>query len=134
MDLRPMSLGHESGEPHSGAPCQNHGRLARGFVHHSQVAPEHAAAEARPQRLGTGFLGGIALGIGRGTLSPSVRLAALDLSENSIRKPLAIALERLLDPPYINHVIAKANDHLRPRLPGFTAGRAASAGGRLLAG
>src|SRR5262249_9719436 len=128
-DVGPVTPGNKSGEPLTGAPPQHHRRLAPRFVPQPQAAPEHASAVTRPPDPWTGFRRGIAFGIGRGTLGSSVRLAALDLSEDAIREPFAVACKRLLDPPDIDHVIAEANDHLRPRLPGFTAGRAASSGG-----
>src|SRR4029079_2847442 len=132
--LRPMAFGNEARQPLAGSPREDHGRLARRLIHHPQVAPEHTPAEAGSQSFGTRFLRGIALGVGRGPLGPSVRLAALGLGEDAIGETFAIALERLLDPPDVDHVIAETNDHLRPRLPGFTAGTAASSGGSLSAG
>ena len=86
--------------------------------------------KAGAERLGAGFLGGKALGVGGGALGPAVGFAALDLGEDPLGEALAVALERLLDPPDVDHVVAEADDHLSPRLPGFTAGKAASSGGR----
>ena len=55
------------------------------------------------------------------------------IGEDPLDEALAIGPEGLLDPPDVDHVIADADDHLRPRLPGLMAGVAASSGGSLSA-
>ena len=40
----------------------------RGQIDDAHVAPEHAVAQARAERLGAGLLGGEALGVGGGAL------------------------------------------------------------------
>ena len=74
--------------------------------------------------------GGKALGIGGRPLGPPVRLLLLGVRENARNESRALAFQRLLDAPYVHHVIAKADDHLLMlRLPGLIAGIAANSGG-----
>src|SRR5689334_6660798 len=111
MDMRLVPLGNKGRQPLSRPPGQHHGRLAGRLVHDAQITPEDASAEAGSERLGAGLLGGIAFGIGGGARRPTVGFAALDLGEDPAGETLAIALERLLDPPDVDHVIAETNDH-----------------------
>ena len=66
----------DRGEPRGGAAGQTHRRLARGQIDDAHVAPEHAVAQARAQRLGAGLLGGEALGVGGGALGAALERAA----------------------------------------------------------
>ena len=71
----------------------------------------HAGAE----RLGTGLLGGEALGIGRHQrarrLGAALGLGALDVGEDTGQKALAMAFHDLLDPADVDQVGADADDH-----------------------
>ena len=53
------------GEAGRGGAGQRHGRLARGKVDHTHVAPGDTLADAGAERLGAGLLGSEALGVGR---------------------------------------------------------------------
>src|SRR5690606_6463453 len=70
MDDSRVAIGNEGIEPFGSPARKLHGRLAAGQVNNTHVAPEHAARKPRPERLGAGFLGGEALGIGRSPLRP----------------------------------------------------------------
>ena len=98
-------LGRASGEPH--------GRLAGGQIDHSHVAPEHSAAQSRPQRLGAGFLGGKPLGVGGGAPGPRFRPALFGLGEAAIDESPAEAFDRPLDSPYVAEIAADPDDHRR---------------------
>ena len=133
VDAGLVACRHKAVELRPGAPRQHHGGLAGGFVHHAHVLPEHAAAETGAERLGTGLLGGEALGIGGGALGALLGFADLDIGEDAVDEARPETGEGFLDAPDVDHVIADADDHLRPRLPGLMAGMAASSGGSLSA-
>src|SRR5690242_2583188 len=96
-------------------------RLAGGQIEHTQIGEEHAAPEAGTQRLGGGFLGRKALGIGRrlDPLGTAAGLGAFSDSEHSIQEPLAMAGDRRLDAADVADIRAKTEDHPRstPRIP-----------------
>ncbi|MNL19467.1 hypothetical protein D3C87_1406670 [compost metagenome] len=127
-----VTLGHKARQGTGRPVGQLHGRLARGQVHHAHVAPVHAPAEAGAQRLGTGLLCGKTLGIGGCTLCTTIRFFLLDRREAALHEAVAETFERFFDAVDLNEVGTEADDHLTPwmpRLPGFTAGMAASSGG-----
>ena len=70
------------------------------------------------QRLvGEGFFRGEPLGVGASDgEGPPPRLGAFLLGENAVLEPLAIAVERVLDPLDIAQVGAEADDHIRPNI------------------
>src|SRR5580698_924134 len=98
------------GQPLGGAPGERHGRRARAQVHHPHITPEHAAAQAGAQRLGAGLLGGEALGVAARPVGLALGASPLDLGEDAAGKPLAEALERLLDAADVREIGPQAND------------------------
>ena len=64
MDHGPVALRRHGLQALQRPAGQAHGRPAAGQVDHLHVAPEHAPAQAGPERLGAGLLGGEAPGIG----------------------------------------------------------------------
>ena len=104
----------DGGEPRRRAAGQPHRRLAAGQIDDAHVAPEHAAAQPRAQRLGAGLLGGEALGVGGGAPGAPLRAAPLDVGEAARDEALAEALERLLDAADVAEVAADADDHRLP--------------------
>ena len=70
-----------------------------------------ATWDAGAERLGAGFLGREAFGVGGGPLLPAVSSAALDIGEDTLREAVAEFRQRLLDAPDITHVLADADDH-----------------------
>src|SRR5690606_29128729 len=96
------------------AAGQLHGRLARRQVHDAYVAPENSARQTGPERLGAGFLGSKALGIGGRALLATVGLGALYIGEDAFDEALRVTLERRLDAPNVDQVAANADNHRFP--------------------
>ena len=78
-------------EAPEGAAGEGQHRFARRQVVDTHVAPENAAAESRAQRLGTGFLGRIALGILRRGVEAAVGTGALGFGVYAGQETLAEA-------------------------------------------
>ena len=95
----------------SGAPVQHYRRPPRRLVDHAHVAPVGALAKTGAQRLGAGFLGGEALGIGGRALGASLRFALLNLGEHALNEALTEAFEGLLDAADVDDVVADAENH-----------------------
>ena len=101
-----QSYQRPAGEPH--------GRLPRRQVDDAEVAQEDAVAEARPQRLGAGLLGGEALGIGGGAICATLGESAFGLGEDAMDEAIAMALDGALDPADVDKIGADAEDHAGP--------------------
>ena len=91
---------------------------------------ELVAAKPDPRHLGR-FYAIVSLG---GALGSAVGFLALDLGKTALGEALPIFVEDALDARDVAQIIAEADDHARPRLPGLTAGMAASSGGSASAG
>src|SRR4051812_27642084 len=109
-----VPLGHKSFQNSSRTVGQTHGRLAGWQIHDAHVAPVHTKGNSRAEGLGTGLLGGKALGIGGSPLRSPVRLLPLDLSKAALGKALAIPRQCLFDTTDLAKVIAEPDDHRFP--------------------
>src|SRR5688572_8518314 len=85
-------------------------RLAGGKVRDPDAVPVRRVADAGAQGLGEGLLGGEALGQVGGGLAVAVEALQLGLAQDAAREALAEALQRLLDAPDLDHVVADAVD------------------------
>ena len=112
-----MPAGVSSASRVAAAPVSASVGWPEGRLVHPQVGQEHAAAEAGAQRLGTGLLGGEALGVGAGPVGPRAPLgpAPLVLREHALQEAVAEPLQRALDPADVADVGADAEDHPRAR-------------------
>src|ERR1051325_2589666 len=111
VDLRGHACGRDlldAGERAAGARDRG---LVAAHVDHAHVAPDHAAAQARAERLGAGLLGGEALGVARRPRGAALRALLLDLRKDALDEAVAEALERLLDAPDVAEIVADAQDH-----------------------
>ena len=96
----------------SSPAAERESRLTRRQVDDAHMLPVHAATRNTcAQRLGAGFLGGEALGVGRCALLAAVGGLALDFGEDAMREAVAEPLQRFLDAPYITHVLTDTDDH-----------------------
>ena len=78
------------------------------------IPPEDTLAKPRPQRLGSGFLGGEHLGITAGpTLPPPVGPEPFLFGIKTVRETVTEMLKGFLDPTDIAKVGAKADDHIQ---------------------
>src|ERR671929_1972789 len=111
VDARLAAFRRDAPELPQRAALEHQRGPARGQIHDAHVAEEDAAAEARAERLGTGLLGGEALGVGRGPRGARLGLAPLRRREDAVREALAVALEHALDPPDVHEIAAEADDH-----------------------
>ena len=75
------------------------------------VAPGHALAEARAERLGARLLGGVALRVAAGAVDVAVAAAALEVRVHTLAESVAPALQRTLEAADIEQVGADAQDH-----------------------
>src|SRR5262249_33748210 len=91
-----------------------HGRTAGWQIHHAHVAPPDAAAHAGAERLGAGFLGREALGVGLDALPLALAARGLGLRKHALGEAPAVALDRLGDPPHVGDIGADTEDHARP--------------------
>src|ERR1700726_2364266 len=88
-----------------------HRRPSRWQIDDAHVAPPHAAAHASAERLGAGFLGGEALGVGLDLLLLALGALAFFLRENAREEALAVTCDHLLDAPHVGDIGADAEDH-----------------------
>src|SRR5690606_19695818 len=105
--------------------AERQGRFAGTQIYHAHVTPEDTAAESGAQRLGAGFLGREALGVGRRPVSTPFRLVAFHVGEDAVEETRAEPLQRLLDAADVDEIAPQADDHGRS-LPLAAAARAAS--------
>ena len=94
-----------------GPAGQGHGGFAAALINDAHVAPEDTAAQARAQRLGTGFLCGKPLGVAGRPGRPAFRPLLFSLSEDPLHEAVAEAFQRLLDPSDVDQIAADAEDH-----------------------
>src|SRR5207244_559954 len=80
-------------------------------IDYAHVAPEHACAQSRAQRLGAGLLGGEALGIGLEPVGAALGLGSLGWRKDTCQKALAMAIDHALDAAHVAQVGADADDH-----------------------
>ena len=117
--MRLVTLRRDGLQPGERSARELERRLAGRQVHDPHVAPEHAVAQTRAQRLGAGLLGGETLGIGGRTIDPPLGARPLPRGEDAREKPLAMAVDHLLDPRDVHQVGADAENHrcarARPR-------------------
>src|SRR5271170_4950520 len=104
------------------------------FADHLDLKPIHSAADSGAECLGSRFLCGKPCRQTLGSISFAHAVGLLRRRENAIKKPLAKALERLLDACYFNQVNAAADNHAvyqpntRRRRLSRTAGKGAGDG------
>src|SRR5690606_12260677 len=98
-------------EPRPRAAGEDERRTPGGQVDDPEVAPEHAAAEPCPERLGARLLGGEALGVSGGAVGAPLGLRALLGGEDAREEALAEPRQRLLDAPDVDEIAADADDH-----------------------
>src|SRR5262249_54089318 len=82
-------------------------------------------------RLGTGFLGGEALGIGSRPLLAALGFPYFDRGEDALDETFAVTLQRLLDAADVDEVAADADDHAG--MAPSTSARASSISRRMMA-
>src|SRR5580698_9987054 len=111
VDARFVAGGRDRVEAPFGAAGELHGRSPRWQVDDAHVAPPHAGADAGAERLGAGFLGGEALGIGLDPVAPPLGARALVRREDAIDEAIAVALDHLGDAAHVGNVGADAEDH-----------------------
>src|SRR6185437_75371 len=73
--------------------------------------PEYAAAETGAQRLGAGFLRGVALGIGLDAVLAAVGFGALGGRIDTVEETLAVFFDHAANAPRVDDVGAEPNDH-----------------------
>src|SRR5580704_5307428 len=112
VDARFVALGRDRFESPLGAAGEFHGRPPRRQVDDAHVAPPHAGADAGAERLGTGFLGGEALGVGFDPVAPPFGAGALVRREDAIDEAIAVALDDLGDAAHVGNIGADAENHL----------------------
>jgi hypothetical protein len=105
-----MPAGSNSCKRFSAPPVSSMVGLPKG-----RFTTEYATAKPGAERLGAGLLGGESLGIGSGPIGAAVGFALFDRSEATGDEAVAETLERFLDPPNIDQVAAKADDHAEHR-------------------
>jgi len=94
------------------ATGQGQGRRAAGQVDHADILHEHALVESGTDRLGEGFLGGEALGVGACARHDALLgLGALDIGEHARDELVAEPVERRLYPLDIAQVRTEPDDH-----------------------
>src|SRR5208282_2798990 len=98
-------------EPPFGAARERERGPPRRQVDHANIAPPHPGAEPGAQRLGAGFLGREAFGVGLGPVSPFFRLRPLGRGENAVDKTVAVALDHLGDAAHVGDIGADAENH-----------------------
>lgn len=93
-----------------------------GFPHHFNLQPVHAPADAGSQCLGGGFFGGKSSGKAFGRVAFAQAVSLFGGREDSIQKPLSIALKRLLNARDFNQVSAAPDYHAvyQPNIRGDT--------------
>ncbi len=111
-----MAIRRQFRKPFRSAARQREGWRTRWRIHNADIFHIDAAFETCADSLAESFLCSEALGVGsRDSEWPAARLGALYLCEDPVFKPLAITLERILDPLDIAQVRAKPDDHDPPR-------------------
>src|SRR5260370_30426609 len=118
IDSRLMPVGRQRREPGQRAAGELHGRTAARQVHHPHIAPPDASPDSRAERLGTGLLGGEALGVGRHhhflVFGPALGPGALGVGENAVQEAVAMTLDDFGDAADVDQVRADADDHDLP--------------------
>src|SRR5580704_10197326 len=97
MMTKAWAFGRDGIEAPLGAAGQLHGRPPRRQVDDAHVAPPHPGADAGAERLGAGFLGGEALGVGFYPIAPTFGAGALVRREDAVDEAIAVALDDLGD-------------------------------------
>src|SRR4029078_3104090 len=111
VDAHLVTFGRQPGQRPRRSSGKLQGGAPRRQIHHPHVAPKNAVAKAGAERLGAGFLGREAFGVGRGTLGAAVGFLPLGLGEDAIEESLAVARDGAFDAPDIDHVVAETDDH-----------------------
>src|SRR5262249_56761723 len=96
-----------------------HRRPSPREIDDTHIAPESPAPQAGTERLGAGFLGGKAFGVGFDGIRPPFGFVAFGRGENTAEKALAVPIDDIGDPAHVDDIGTKADDHapafLRPR-------------------
>src|ERR1700680_4431846 len=111
VDGRLVALWGDRSETPLGAAGEFHGRPPRRQVDDAHVAPPHAGADAGTERLGAGFLGGEALGIGLDPAAPPLGARPFCRREDAVDEAIAVALDHFGDAAHVGNVGADAEDH-----------------------
>src|SRR5262245_50940449 len=101
VDDRAVARWQQPFETQGRAIRQVHGRPTARQVHNSHVAPKYPVGYSGAERLGAGLLGRESLGVGCRARPATFRASPFDIREYPGNEALAMALERLLDPPYV---------------------------------
>src|SRR5208282_1129009 len=111
VDTRLAARRRDSLEATSGAAREIDSRPPRRQVDDADIAPPHAGAQARAERLGAGFLGREALGVGLDAGSAFFRPGPLGCGEDSVEEPLAVSFHHFGDAAHIGDVGPDTEDH-----------------------
>src|ERR687891_1646398 len=111
VDARIHAGRRQRREPPRRAAAQQQDRLAARPIEHADVAPVYALTEAGAERLGAGFLGRVALGIGGRAVDPRLGTRPLGRGEHPLEKAFPEAFKRALDPPDVDQVGPDPDDH-----------------------
>src|ERR1700682_1435449 len=118
IDTRLMAWRRQRLQPGQSSARQLHGRTATRQVHHPHIPPPDATPDSGAERLGTGFLGGKSLGVGRHhhllAFRPARGPGALGFGENAVEKAVAVTLDDFGHAPDVDQVGADADDHVLP--------------------
>src|SRR3984957_12917472 len=113
-----MHMRHHAGRRHrlqsfQRATGQLHGRFAGRQIGDTHIAEEHTLPETGAERLTACFLGREPFGVGREGVATALCLVALGRGENAFDKTIAKPLDSFFDAPYIDNIVADAQNHFR---------------------
>src|SRR5271166_2854399 len=101
----------KAGSNPGGAPMKlNRGPPAR-FADDLDLAPRHAVADSRTEGFGSGFLGGESGGKALGGIALPLAIGLFRGRIDTVEKPAAIAIHRLLDAPDFHQIDSGADNH-----------------------